>query len=67
MNDDNREIQIKRVSSRKRSRSRDSLKSHLTPVRKRTTASVGQCSDNTGERAHTRTMGEVKFSEVDKL
>ncbi|XP_062339918.1 helicase POLQ-like [Osmerus eperlanus] len=56
MSADNREIKIKRVTSRKRSR--DSLKSHLTPLRKRTTASGEQCSDKTGGRPHTRTMGE---------
>lgn len=61
MSFDNREIKIRRVSSRKRSR--DSLKSHLTPVRKRTSASGVQCPDSTAERVNSRTMGDVKFSE----
>ncbi|KAK6315773.1 hypothetical protein J4Q44_G00132970 [Coregonus suidteri] len=58
------EIKVKRQSSRKRSR--DSLRSHLTPVKKITNASGRQCPDNTGQIELPRAMDEsmdAKFSE----
>ncbi|KAM4635116.1 helicase POLQ-like isoform 2-T2 [Polymixia lowei] len=47
MNAETREIKVKRISSRKRSR--DSRKSHLTPAKKRGGAPLGQCPDSKEE------------------
>ncbi|CAB1352929.1 unnamed protein product [Coregonus sp. 'balchen'] len=59
------EIKVKRVSSRKRSR--DGLRSHLTPVRKIPSSSGQQCPDSsTAEMEHPRAMDQsmhAKFSE----
>lgn len=58
------EIKVKRQSSRKRSR--DRRISHLTPARKRTSASGRQCPDNTGQIELSRALDQsmdAKFSE----
>ncbi|XP_029511217.1 helicase POLQ-like [Oncorhynchus nerka] len=58
------EVKVKRQSSRKRSR--DRRISHLTPARKRTSASGRQCPDNTRQIEISRALDQsmdAKFSE----
>ncbi|XP_071402497.1 helicase POLQ-like isoform X3 [Centroberyx affinis] len=62
MNAEKQEIKVRRVSSRKRSR--DSLKSHLTPAKKRGSTSLGQCPDSTENGVFTGAMADIKATEV---
>ncbi|XP_071770419.2 helicase POLQ-like isoform X1 [Centroberyx gerrardi] len=61
MNAEKQEIKVRRVSSRKRSR--DSLKSHLTPAKKRGSTSLGQCPDSTENGVFTSAMADIKATE----
>ncbi|XP_071402496.1 helicase POLQ-like isoform X2 [Centroberyx affinis] len=61
MNAEKQEIKVRRVSSRKRSR--DSLKSHLTPAKKRGSTSLGQCPDSTENGVFTGAMADIKATE----
>uniref|UniRef100_A0A668AQQ0 Helicase POLQ-like n=1 Tax=Myripristis murdjan TaxID=586833 RepID=A0A668AQQ0_9TELE len=62
MNAEKQEIKVRRVSTRKRTR--DSLRSLLTPARKRGSTSLRQCSDSIQTWVISTAMADVKAAEV---
>ncbi|XP_029920605.1 helicase POLQ-like isoform X3 [Myripristis murdjan] len=61
MNAEKQEIKVRRVSTRKRTR--DSLRSLLTPARKRGSTSLRQCSDSIQTWVISTAMADVKAAE----